>query len=117
MINIKFFLDFAKCKVHYSRSERDYKQFYELPEESKSNDYVLDFHFSVLARSDAHILLSSKVRPEKSDKVYEVVLGAGGNTFSDIRSKQKSDVQQSIRIKEILSAVDVKSFWIRIRNG
>lgn len=113
----KIVADFSKCQVHYSRSEMSYKIFYQIPDDTKTENFTLDFHFSVLARSDAHILLSPSDDIQKDDPVYEIVLGAGGNTFADIRRQQKSSVQDTLRIKGLVSALDIHSFYIHIWRG
>ncbi|XP_034475939.1 neuronal acetylcholine receptor subunit beta-4 [Drosophila innubila] len=51
----------------------------------KSNER-LHLKFYVLTSMDAHILLSVTSHPRNSDRVYEIVIGAGGNTFSAIRT-------------------------------
>ncbi|KAG5869885.1 Acetylcholine receptor subunit alpha-like 1, partial [Gonioctena quinquepunctata] len=105
----------SKCKVHYTRSGSVYQDFYSFSESPGKNDTLqLDFHFSVLAPSDAHILLAPSAKVDKADPVYEIVIGAGGNTFCDIRRKQKSDVRASVRVKNLLSALDPQSFWLHI---
>ncbi|KAK9892103.1 hypothetical protein WA026_018306 [Henosepilachna vigintioctopunctata] len=107
--------DLSRCKVHYSRSGAAYKDYYELSKpKSNDTDLRLDFHFSVLAMSDAHILLAPSRATQKTDPAYEIVIGAGGNTFCDIRRMQKSQVKESIRVKGLLSAVDIRSFWIHM---
>ncbi|XP_072391900.1 neuronal acetylcholine receptor subunit non-alpha-2-like [Diabrotica undecimpunctata] len=108
-------IDLSKCKTHYSRSGSVYKDFYSISETPSANDtLLLDFHFSVLAPSDAHILLASSDKVQKTDPAYEIVIGAGGNTFCDIRRKQKSDVKSSVRVKGLLNALDPQSFWLHI---
>ncbi|XP_050316044.1 neuronal acetylcholine receptor subunit beta-3-like [Anthonomus grandis grandis] len=108
--------DLSKCNVSYSRTGSTYKDFY--PIYTKKSGLFLDFHFAVLAQSDAHILLAESENINKSDPAYEIVIGAGGNTFSDIRRMQKSDVRHSVRIKNLLSALDPQFFWLHIvRNG
>lgn len=63
-LNFKIFniiqnLDLSNCVVSYSRSGSVYKEFYPLNINENENDtMVLDFHFAVLASSDAHILLA-----------------------------------------------------------
>ncbi|KAL3288189.1 hypothetical protein HHI36_002639 [Cryptolaemus montrouzieri] len=108
--------DLSRCKVHYSRSGTAYKDYYELtkPKITNESDLVLDFHFSVLAPSDAHILLATSKVTQKNDPAYELVIGAGGNSFCDIRRMQKSQVKESVRIKDLLSALDIRSFWIHM---
>lgn len=78
---------------------------------------MFDFHFSVLTSSDAHLLLAPSASVTTSDPVYEIVIGAGGNTFCDIRRQQKAEVKESVRIKNLLSAVDVRTFWLHITLG
>lgn len=110
-------VDFSKCKIHYSRSEVAYNTFYKISDQMSTENLSLDFHFSVLARSDAHVLLSPSNTIQKNDPVYEIVLGAGGNTFTDIRRMQKSSVQETLRIKGLVSALDINSFYIHISRG
>ncbi|KAJ3648987.1 hypothetical protein Zmor_020751 [Zophobas morio] len=105
--------DFSKCKIYYSRSGTVYKDFFEINDEPQ-NGSLLDFHFSVMSPSDAHILLAPSSSIQKGDPVYEIVIGAGGNTFCDIRRMQKSGVKATVRIKGLLSALDLQSFWIHI---
>nr|CAI5841344.1 unnamed protein product [Callosobruchus analis] len=111
-----FFPDVSHCTVDYSQSGSVYKTFYDLADNlvEGNGTLQLDFHFAVLAPSDAHILLSPSDPVSKEDSVYEIVIGAGGNTFCDIRRKQKSDVKASVRIKDLLSALDPRFFWIHI---
>ena len=70
-----------------------------------------------MSPSDAHILLAPSSNIQKGDPVYEIVIGAGGNTFCDIRRMQKSGVKATVRIKGLLSALDLQSFWIHISKG
>ncbi|XP_019881721.2 acetylcholine receptor subunit alpha [Aethina tumida] len=103
------------CKVYYSRSGSIYKDFFEIKNIPTSNNTLMfDFHFSVLTSSDAHLLLAPSASVTTSDPVYEIVIGAGGNTFCDIRRQQKAEVKESVRIKNLLSAVDVRTFWLHI---
>lgn len=108
-------IDLKKCKTHYSRSGSVYKDFYSITESPGANDtLLLDFHFTVLAPSDAHILLAPSENVKKTDPAYEIVIGAGGNTFCDIRRKQKSEVKASVRVKGLLNGLDPQSFWLHI---
>lgn len=108
----------SKCKVHYSRSGSKYVDFYSLNEIPGQNQNLsLDFHFAVLAPSDAHILLAPSPMVKKDDPAYEIVIGAGGNTFCDIRRKQKAEVKESKRVRGLLSALDPNFFWLHITKG
>lgn len=109
-------LDLSKCKLYYSRSGAAYKDFFEISEEALVNG-TLDFHFSVLAGSNAHVLLAPSSSVEKGDPAYEIVIGAGGNVFSDIRRSQKSQVKATKQTPGILSGLDLTSFWIHISSG
>lgn len=95
-----------------------YTDFYTLSALPSENDtLVVDFHFAVLAPSDAHILLAPSPSVKKGDPAYEIVIGAGGDTFCDIRRSQKANVKASVRIRDLLSALDPNSFWIHISKG
>lgn len=97
-----------------------YKDFFKIrqrPVVANNDSLVLDFHFSVLAPSDAHILLAPSAEVAKGDPVYEVVIGAGNNAFSDIRRGIKAQVKASSHTIGILSWMDIKSFWIHINKG
>ncbi|EDV55558.1 acetylcholine receptor subunit beta-type acr-3 [Drosophila erecta] len=66
-----------------------YRKFYILHELSNNNRKAgerLHLKFYVLTAMDAHILLSVTNHPRLNDRVYEIVIGAGGNTFSAIRN-------------------------------
>eukprot|EP00099_Drosophila_melanogaster_P024032 NP_651958.2 NtR, isoform A [Drosophila melanogaster] len=66
-----------------------YRRFYMLRELSNNNRKAgerLHLKFYVLTAMDAHILLSVTNHPRPNDRVYEIVIGAGGNTFSAIRN-------------------------------
>ncbi|XP_043643566.1 acetylcholine receptor subunit beta [Drosophila teissieri] len=66
-----------------------YRKFYMLRELSNNNRKAgerLHLKFYVLTAMDAHILLSVTNHPRLNDRVYEIVIGAGGNTFSAIRN-------------------------------
>ncbi|XP_030757127.1 neuronal acetylcholine receptor subunit beta-3-like [Sitophilus oryzae] len=109
--------DLTKCStISYSRTGSNYKEFYPISVKNnpENGSLIFDFHFAVLATSDAHILLAPSDNITKQDPVYELVIGAGGNTFSDIRRMQKSDVKASVRIKNLLSALDPHFFWIHM---
>lgn len=105
--------------MYYCRYGDVYKDFFRISDQTRyeNESLLLDFHFSVLGASDAHILLAPSEKLEKDDPAYEVVIGAGGNTFSDIRRAQKSFVKASTTSKGLLSALDVKSFWLHVAKG
>lgn len=111
--------DFSKCRTHVSHSEGKYTEFYEInvDEDPRNDSLVFDFHFSVLGRSDAHVLLAENDVLKRTDPVYEIVIGAGSNTFSELRRLQKSDGKVTVKIKDLLSAIEIRSFWIHVRRG
>ncbi|GJQ78580.1 hypothetical protein Trydic_g11690 [Trypoxylus dichotomus] len=108
--------DFSRCQMHVSRSETEYTIFYEIDKynQFRSNWYQFDFHFSVLAPSNAHILISETNKVADRDAVYEIVLGAGANTFSDIRRLIRGQTKHQVKTANILSSIDYTAFWIRV---
>ncbi|CAG9863963.1 unnamed protein product [Phyllotreta striolata] len=108
-------IDLSKCQTYYSRSGTVYRDFFSIEDlTTKNSTLLLDFHFSVIASSDAHVLLAPSETVTKTDPVYEIVFGAGGNSFCDIRRRQKSIVKATIKIKGLLSGLDPRSFWIHV---
>ncbi|KAK9728537.1 Farnesoic acid 0-methyl transferase [Popillia japonica] len=106
--------DFTGCKMHVSRSESSYSVFYEIDNTLLSKWYLLDLHFSVLASSNAHILITETENGIDNMPVYEIVLGAGSNKYSDIRRKIRNEAKATASTVGILSSIDYRSFWIRI---
>lgn len=110
--------DTPDCKMLYTFGY-GYRQFLHLSESSLHSPLVggdLLIKFMVRARSDAHVLLSPSPSPEDSEPVYEIVLGAGRNSFSDIRRRRRAATRASAMTKDILSPTDLRGFWIRINN-
>lgn len=48
--------------------------------------------------------------------MYEIVLGAGRNTFSDIRRLRRSSTKATARTRDLLSPVELRGFWVHF-NG
>nr|XP_022903316.1 neuronal acetylcholine receptor subunit non-alpha-2 [Onthophagus taurus] len=113
--------DFSKCKTHFSSSQGEYTDFFQIinRESNSTQDLIVDFHFSVLAQSDAHILLTPSKRINNKDPVYEIVLGAGRNSYSSIRRALRTQIKSTIRHKtKLLSFYEPQSFWLHVsRNG
>ncbi|XP_001362061.3 neuronal acetylcholine receptor subunit alpha-10 [Drosophila pseudoobscura] len=65
---------------------RDFFMVHTLDNNQVNNNKRLHLKFYVLTSMDAHILLSVTNRLRPNDRVYEIVIGAGGNTFSAIRT-------------------------------
>lgn len=103
--------------MHVSRSESSYSVFYEIDNTLLSKWYLLDLHFSVLASSNAHILITETENGIDNMPVYEIVLGAGSNKYSDIRRKIRNEAKATASTVGILSSIDYRSFWIRIWTG
>lgn len=79
-------------------------------------DNQLNNNISIFYYQNLHVIFISE-NVSKTDPAYEIVIGAGGNTFSDIRRMQKSDVRHSVRLKGLLSALDPRFFWLHITKG
>ncbi|KAH8401944.1 hypothetical protein KR009_008797 [Drosophila setifemur] len=65
---------------------RDFFMVHSLDNNKLRNGERLHLKFYVLTTMDAHILLSVTNHLRPNDRVYEIVIGAGGNTFSAIRT-------------------------------
>ncbi|KAL0275402.1 UNVERIFIED_CONTAM: hypothetical protein PYX00_003256 [Menopon gallinae] len=79
---------------------------------SKSLIEIFFFEFYVRAASDAHILLSESNHLEDT-LAYEIVIGGGKNSFSQIRLFPK-DPKTTQYTSNILSPIDYRGFWIKL---
>ncbi|KAG8229648.1 hypothetical protein J437_LFUL008580, partial [Ladona fulva] len=97
----------------FGYSYRNYHRISELTT-NRTDGFRLDF--KVRAGSNAHISFAENAYPSARDIVYEIVLGAGRNTYSDIRRGRG----QASKVKEptlnIVSSTDLRGFWITIHN-
>ncbi|XP_026289559.2 uncharacterized protein LOC113214417 [Frankliniella occidentalis] len=73
---------------------------------------VLRFH--VMAESDAHILLSAQRRSDR--EAYEVVLGAGNNTYTDFRRLPASlPPRRAFNYSAgVVSGAELRAFWLLV---
>ncbi|XP_047114703.1 neuronal acetylcholine receptor subunit alpha-10-like isoform X1 [Schistocerca piceifrons] len=94
-----------------------YKNFHPVDEIATYANNAMIINFSVRASSDAHILLSPTSSLTFTTPVYEIVLGAGQNSFSVIRGKQRRRTMNHTRTPSILSATEERGFWIRLTNS
>jgi len=93
-----------------------YNKFFHISESGSHYDSNITIHFLVRARSDAHLLLSSTPAPAEEQAVYEIVLGAGKNTFSDIRRMRRTATKATAHTVDLLSPVELRGFWLNY-NG
>ncbi|XP_023167360.2 ligand-gated ion channel 4 [Drosophila hydei] len=66
----------------------------------------LHLKFYVVTTMDAHILLSVTNHPRPDDRVYEIVIGAGGDTFSTIRTSMGMKRVSTNQDLELLSVYE-----------
>lgn len=56
--------------------------------------------------------------PDEGSPAYEIVLGAGNNTYSVIRRNQQGENEASTESHEaLLSSDEWSEFWIKIKKG
>ncbi|XP_031620035.1 acetylcholine receptor subunit beta-like 2 [Contarinia nasturtii] len=121
----KFNVSYAElqfCKEYDVKSGYKYTTFFHI-ESLKPNrnipetsDTILNLKIFVLAAKDAHILLSPTDQI-KSSPIYEIVLGAGGNTFNEIRRQRQSQPLKTMRMKNFLSQTDVMPLTVVITKS
>ncbi|XP_026470701.1 acetylcholine receptor subunit beta-type lev-1-like [Ctenocephalides felis] len=73
-------------------------------------------HIGVLAKADAHILFTEHPNANAVNPVYEIVLGAGGNSYSEIRRALRKNGIKSVRTTNLLSAIRYTVFWVKISS-
>ncbi|XP_053683435.1 uncharacterized protein LOC128733695 [Sabethes cyaneus] len=111
------YADLDKCKQYNAVSGYNYHTFFKLEElenHSLDNETVINLRLFVITSKDAHILLSDIESATADAQVYEIVIGAGANTFSEIRKQRKKNPLKTKSTKGILSAIDPLPLRIRI---
>lgn len=115
--------DLQDCKDYkiQTRSGYVYKKFYEIESDfinaNNHSDYLIRLKFYVQTTNDAHILLSTTDHPGPKDRVYEIVIGAGGNTFSIIRDNLKRGRLDYKHQGGILSSLEIVPIEITQNMG
>lgn len=110
--------ELSKCKQFQSFGY-GYKSFFIVEDlhHLRNESDLLHTRLAILAGKDAHILLSETNNPTISDNVVEIVLGAGSNTYCEIRRRMGFASIKSRRVLDILSYVDPMAFVIRISKS
>lgn len=109
-------LDLDDCKEYDATSGYGYQKYFKIDDVSNrhaDSGIIVNLKLYVMGPKDAHILLATEESPSTTDPVYEIVLGGGANTFSEIRRKRKTQALQSIR-RKILSALNPIPITIKI---
>ncbi|XP_030034139.2 neuronal acetylcholine receptor subunit alpha-3 [Manduca sexta] len=107
------------CKEHICQHGYNYEVFYRIGDEElkrvKSDKQVgLEMHIAIQAVSNGLILLSEAPNPRPNEDVYEIVVGGGGNEFTELRRNIARNAKASMRTPGILSSIDIRGFYIRI---
>lgn len=105
-----------RCKEYDAINGYNYRTYFHLSDlkhSSPKDEELININLIVLGSKDAHILLTSTTDPDISESVYEIVLGAGGNTFCEIRKKRKASALKNKRV-QVLSSIDPVPIKIRI---
>ncbi|KAJ2937554.1 hypothetical protein O0L34_g18638 [Tuta absoluta] len=110
----------TRCKEHICTHGYAYDKFYEVFEGDgihSNNESVFEMHLAILASSNGHILLSNTPAPEPNEEVYEIVVGGGGNKFTELRRNLRRNAKASAKTMGILSAIEFRAFYIKISDS
>ncbi|XP_028178846.1 neuronal acetylcholine receptor subunit alpha-5 [Ostrinia furnacalis] len=109
------------CKEHICQRGYSYDTYYSVDAEDRKNynsdGVTFEMHIAIQAGSNGHILLSSVAYPDHNDPVYEIVVGGGGNKFTELRRNLKRNAKASSVTVGILSAVELRGFYIRLKDN
>ncbi|XP_062556535.1 neuronal acetylcholine receptor subunit alpha-9 [Armigeres subalbatus] len=115
------YADLDKCKQYNAVSGYNYHAYFKLEDldnHNLDNETVVNLRLFVVAAKDAHVLLSDSDSNGPDSQVYEIVIGAGANTFSEIRKQRKKNPLKTKSTKGVLSPIDPLPLRIRItRQG
>lgn len=86
-------------------------------DKSRDSDDLVHLKLFVHAAKDVHILLANSVNPPLTEPVYEIVLDAGGDTFSEIRNRRSSLPLKTVRRHNVIEADEITPIVIRVTRG
>ncbi|XP_053676123.1 neuronal acetylcholine receptor subunit alpha-3-like [Anopheles nili] len=113
------FDELHKCKQYNAIAGYNYRNFFKLHElkhhSSDDTDLIVDLLVYVLAPRDGHILFSEQNK--SSSSALEIVLGGGGNTFSQIRFGQKGAPLKTKSSVGLLSPIDPLPVRVRVESS
>lgn len=113
---MKSTLALDRCKEYDAVNGYNYRTYFQLSElqhATPKDDELININLIILGSKDAHILFTGSTDPDITETVYEIVLGAGANTFCEIRKKRKGSPLKNKRV-QVLSPIDPVPIKIRI---
>lgn len=107
------------CKEHICKHGYSYETFYRVNDRDRSMltsnpDTAYEMHIAIQASSNGHILLSEVANPTFTDSVYEIVVGGGGNRFTELRRNLRRNAKSSVKTPDVLSTIEMRGFYIKI---
>ncbi|XP_045507163.1 neuronal acetylcholine receptor subunit beta-3 [Colias croceus] len=120
MGNFSFTYDMVNsCREYTCQHGYLYETFFradseEYRREKSDESLVFEMHIAILGASNGHILLSTVAFPQASDPVYEIVIGGGGNKFTELRRNLRRNAKTSVKTHQILSPIEFRAFYIKI---
>ncbi|CAG9568628.1 unnamed protein product [Danaus chrysippus] len=108
-----------QCKEHLCQHGYNYETYYLVESDQRKivrsdPSITFEMHIAILAASNGHILLSTVSQPDAADPVYEIVVGGGGNKFTELRGNLKRNAKASAKTVGILSTIEFRAFYIKI---
>ncbi|XP_073960973.1 neuronal acetylcholine receptor subunit NtR [Choristoneura fumiferana] len=109
----------SQCKEHTCRHGYKYETFYRIYSEDRrpikmDANVSIEMHIAILAANNGHILLSTAANPNTTMPVYEIVVGGGGNKFTELRRNLRRNAKDTARTTAILSPIEFRPFYIKI---
>lgn len=98
-----------------------YKKFFKIRPDmhtpQRDPDDLVNLKLFVHAAKDVHILLSNSVNPPLTEPVYEIVLDAGDDTFSEIRNRRSKVPLKTVRRHNVIEPDEITPVVIRVTRG
>lgn len=119
MINLVL-SDLDNCLHYIADDGYRYKKFFKIRpdmQHTRNADDLVHLKLYVHASKDVHILLSGSVNPPLTEPVYEIVLDAGGDMFSEIRSRLRSQPLIHTRSANVILDNEFTPIVIRVTRA
>ncbi|KFB49899.1 hypothetical protein ZHAS_00017929 [Anopheles sinensis] len=111
------FAELHKCKQYNAVSGYNYRAFFKIHaldnhRLNNETDTLIDLFLYVMGSRDGHILLTEEAKV--TAVALEIVLGGGGNGFSQIRSGQKGAAVKTKQTTSLLSPIEALPVRVNI---
>ncbi|XP_077298141.1 acetylcholine receptor subunit alpha-L1-like [Arctopsyche grandis] len=106
----------SQCKSYTCTKGYSYEDYFKVTGGHKSPGIKFEIHIAIKAENNGHILLASSKYLRTNDPVYEITVGAGYNSFTELRRLRTRMGLSTTNTAKILDKNKFVPFWIKVHD-